>query len=649
MELDRVPKSSKVRLLVMMGVLLAIIVGLFFRIGYIQIKRGDYLQDKADKLHNRERTLEAKRGDIVDANGVVLATSASINRISVIHNQIDDAEGTARILAQELGLNYDEVLEKIQKRVALQVIQDKVDTETANRIRAYELPGVMIDENFQRYYPYGSLAAQTIGFVGSDSQGIIGLEVKYDQYLQGIDGQIQTLTDAKGREVEGVGEQKVAPVEGNTLQLSLDVTMQEYAEQLLERVLKQKNAKKGAFIVMNPQNGEIYAMANYPNFDLNDPFTINDEALAEQWDTFSQETQMDYLNQMWRNFCINDTYEPGSTFKIITASAALQEKVVSLDDTFTCTGSLTVADRRIRCAKTTGHGTQTFVQGVQNSCNPVFMTLAARLGADRFYQYLKLFQFDQKTGIDVPGEAIGIMHKLENVGPVELATMGFGQSIAITPMQLMRAASAAVNGGNLITPHFGVNILDSEGTVLKKLEFETEEGVISEDVSATMREVLGTVVSEGGGRKAYIPGYQIGGKTATSQKLPRSSKKYISSFLGFAPVSDPQVMALLLVDEPEGIYYGGTVCAPIVREYFENILPYLGIEPNYTEEELSGDDVGTFTVPGLLGKSYSEAKTLASEMGFELDVLGEGEIVMEQYPGEGEEINKDAKVVIYLE
>ncbi|WP_346726570.1 penicillin-binding transpeptidase domain-containing protein [Bianquea renquensis] len=649
LELDRVPKSSKVRLLVMMGVLLAIIVGLFFRIGYIQIKRGDYLQDKADKLHNRERTLEAKRGDIVDANGVVLATSASINRISVIHNQIDDAEGTARILAQELGLNYDEVLEKIQKRVALQVIQDKVDTETANRIRAYELPGVMIDENFQRYYPYGSLAAQTIGFVGSDSQGIIGLEVKYDQYLQGIDGQIQTLTDAKGREVEGVGEQKVAPVEGNTLQLSLDVTMQEYAEQLLERVLKQKNAKKGAFIVMNPQNGEIYAMANYPNFDLNDPFTINDEALAEQWDTFSQETQMDYLNQMWRNFCINDTYEPGSTFKIITASAALQEKVVSLDDTFTCTGSLTVADRRIRCAKTTGHGTQTFVQGVQNSCNPVFMTLAARLGADRFYQYLKLFQFDQKTGIDVPGEAIGIMHKLENVGPVELATMGFGQSIAITPMQLMRAASAAVNGGNLITPHFGVNILDSEGTVLKKLEFETEEGVISEDVSATMREVLGTVVSEGGGRKAYIPGYQIGGKTATSQKLPRSSKKYISSFLGFAPVSDPQVMALLLVDEPEGIYYGGTVCAPIVREYFENILPYLGIEPNYTEEELSGDDVGTFTVPGLLGKSYSEAKTLASEMGFELDVLGEGEIVMEQYPGEGEEINKDAKVVIYLE
>lgn len=649
MELDRVPKSSKVRLLVMMGILLAIIVGLFFRIGYIQIKRGDYLQDKADKLHNRERTLEAKRGDIVDANGVVLATSASINRISVIHNQIDDAEGTARILAQELELNYDEVLEKVQKRVALQVIQDKVDTETANRIRAYEMPGVMIDENFQRYYPYGSLAAQTIGFVGSDSQGIIGLEVKYDQYLQGIDGQIQTLTDAKGREVEGVGEQKVAPVEGNTLQLSLDVTMQEYAEQLLERVLKQKNAKKGAFIVMNPQNGKIYAMANYPNFDLNDPFTINDEALAEQWDTFSQETQMDYLNQMWRNFCINDTYEPGSTFKIITASAALQEKVVSLDDTFTCTGGLTVADRRIRCAKTTGHGTQTFVQGVQNSCNPVFMTLAGRLGADRFYQYLKLFQFDQKTGIDVPGEAIGIMHKLENVGPVELATMGFGQSIAITPMQLMRAASAAVNGGNLITPHFGVNILDSEGTVLKELEFETEEGVISEDISATMREVLGTVVSEGGGRKAYIPGYQIGGKTATSQKLPRSSKKYISSFLGFAPVSDPQVMALLLVDEPEGIYYGGTVCAPIVREYFENILPYLGIEPNYTEEELSGDDTGTFTVPGLLGKSYTEAKTLASEMGFELDVLGEGEIVMEQYPEEGEEINKDAKVVIYLE
>ncbi|HIR34848.1 MAG TPA: PASTA domain-containing protein [Candidatus Faecimorpha stercoravium] len=636
----------RLRLTILQIGCVTLILILIFRVGYIQLFRGDYLTGLADDLHYRERTLYAKRGDILDRNGTVLATSASVCSISVIHNQVEDVEAVARLLSQELSMEYEEVLALVEKKVALQTIKTRVAPEVAERIREAGLAGIQIDENFKRYYPFGSLASQTIGFAGSDSQGIIGLEVTYNEYLQGINGSLLTLTDAKGIRLSGSEELRKEATEGNVLQTSLDVVVQQYAEQLLERTIEQKNAKRGAIIVMNPQNGEIYAMAIKPDFDLNDPFTINDETLAAQWDSMDSESQIEALNQMWRNFCINDTYEPGSTFKIITSAAALSEKVVSLDETFQCNGGLTVADRRIRCHKTGGHGTETFVQGVQNSCNPVFMTLALRLGADTFYKYLKAFEFDKKTGIDISGEAVGIMYDVEDVGPVELATMGFGQSIAITPMQLLRAAAAAVNGGNLITPHFGTQVLDQEGNVLKTLEFPVTEGVIDPEVSQTLRQVLETVVSEGGGSKAAITGYSIGGKTATSQKLPRSAKKYISSFLCFTPVEDAQLMTLMLIDEPEGIYYGGTVCAPVVKELLENILPYLGIEPDYTEEEALLPEVAQTEVPDLQGMTLAQARETAGET--ELDVLGEGEQIIEQFPLPGETVNMDSKIVVYL-
>lgn len=631
---------------------------LTIRVAYIELVRGDYLEEMADELHNRERTLESKRGDIIDRNGVVLATSGSICRVSVVHNQIQDEEQVAAKLSEILNLDYENVLEKVQKRVALQIIKNQVSVEEANQLRSEGLSGVIIDENYDRYYPYGSLAAQTIGFVGSDNQGVVGLEVAYDQYLQGVDGRILSLTDARGVNLEGVGETLERGAQGHTLQTTIDVKLQQYAEQLIEKAVTQKNAKKGALIAMNPQNGEIYAMALYPSYDLNDPFTIQDEVLQQQWAGMEESQQMDALNQMWRNWCINDTYEPGSTFKIVTASAALEEAVVSLDETFHCGGSLVVADRKIRCHKAGGHGTLTFLQGIQESCNPVFMTLAMRLGVDRFYQYLKVFQFDQKTGIDVPGEASGIMHKPDQVGPVELATMGFGQSLTITPIQLLRAGAAIVNGGDLITPHFGKAVLDEQGNMLKELTYEREEAAISAQTSETMRLALETVVSEGGGKKASIPGYRIGGKTATSQKLPRSAHQYISSFLGFAPVEDPQIMVLCLVDEPQGIYYGGTVCAPIVKEFFENALPYLGIEADYSlvdedSEPEWGEDpigpVGYVEVPNVEGMSFQEAKKAAQELELELEALGSGEVVFEQFPQAGEEIRKGTKLIIYLE
>lgn len=642
----RIPGKYRLRLMVLLAGFIVLIAALTVRVGYIQLARGDYLTRLADDLHYRERTLYAKRGDILDRNGVVLATSASVCSISVIHNQVEDSQAVAKLLSEELSLDYEDVLKKVEKKVALQTIKTRVEPEVAERIRQAGLAGIQIDENFKRYYPFGNLASQTIGFAGTDSQGIIGLEVTYNSYLQGINGNLMTLTNAKGIRLEGTEELRKEATEGNVLQTSLDTVIQQYAEQLLTRTIEQKNAKRGAIIVMNPANGEIYAMALKPDFDLNDPFTINDETLAAQWDTMDSESQMNALNQMWRNFCINDTYEPGSTFKIITSAAALSENVVQLNETFHCNGGLTVADRRIRCHKAGGHGTETFIQGVQNSCNPVFMTLALRLGADKFYKYLKAFEFDKKTGIDISGEAVGIMYKVEDVGPVELATMGFGQSIAITPMQLLRAAAAAVNGGNLITPHFGTQVLDNTGNVLKTLEFPVETGVIDPDVSKTLRTVLETVVSEGGGSKAAITGYSIGGKTATSQKLPRSAKKYISSFLCFTPVEDAQLMTLMLIDEPEGIYYGGTVCAPVVKELLENILPYLGIEPNYTEEEAQLPDVAQIIVPDLMGMTLNEARKEAGTT--ELDILGEGEQVTEQFPAAGEKINADSKIVVYL-
>ena len=634
------------------------LVGLVIRVAYIQIVRGPYLEELADELHYRQRTLESIRGEIVDRNGEVLAASGSISRVSVVHNQIENEEETARVLADVLELEYEDVLKKVQKKVALQIIKNQVSTEQAALIRSAGLPGVKIDENFDRYYPYGSLAAQTIGFVGSDNQGVVGLEVAYDRYLQGLDGRILSLTDARGVALEDAGEQLEKGSEGHTLQITLDVKLQQYAEQLIEKTVQQKNAKKGAFIAMNPQNGEIYAMALYPSFDLNDPFTIQDETLADSWDSLEDAQQMEELNGMWRNWCINDTYEPGSTFKIVTASAALEEGLVSVEEGFHCGGSLVVADRKIRCHKTSGHGSLSFRQGIQQSCNPVFMTLAMRLGVDNFYQYLKLYEFDQKTGIDVPGEAKGIMHDLSKVGPVELATMGFGQSLTITPMQLLRCGAAIVNGGDLVTPHFGQNILDQDGNVLKTLTYNIEENVISETTSETMRTLLESVVSEGGGSKASIPGYTIGGKTATSQKLPRSAHQYISSFLGFAPAEDPQIMVLCVVDEPEGIYYGGTVCAPVVKEFLENALPYLGIEADYslvTEEDLIpkwGEEpigpVGFVQAPDVTGMSYSQAKKEIESLELEVNALGSGEVVMEQFPAAGEEIRKGTQLIIYL-
>ncbi len=632
--------------------------GLVIRVAYIQIVRGPYLEELADELHYRQRTLESIRGEIVDRNGEVLAASGSIGRVSVVHNQIENEEETARVLADVLELEYEDVLKKVQKKVALQIIKNQVSTEQAALIRSAGLPGVKIDENFDRYYPYGSLAAQTIGFVGSDNQGVVGLEVAYERYLQGLDGRILSLTDARGVALEDAGEQLEKGTEGHTLQITLDVKLQQYAEQLIEKTVQQKNAKKGAFIAMNPQNGEIYAMALYPSFDLNDPFTIQDETLADSWDSLEESQQMEELNGMWRNWCINDTYEPGSTFKIVTASAALEEGLVSVEEGFHCGGSLVVADRKIRCHKTSGHGSLSFRQGIQQSCNPVFMTLAMRLGVDNFYQYLKLYEFDQKTGIDVPGEAKGIMHDPSKVGPVELATMGFGQSLTITPMQLLRCGAAIVNGGDLVTPHFGQNILDQDGNVLKTLTYNIEENVISETTSETMRTLLESVVSEGGGSKASIPGYTIGGKTATSQKLPRSAHQYISSFLGFAPAEDPQIMVLCVVDEPEGIYYGGTVCAPVVKEFLENALPYLGIEADYslvTEEDLIpkwGEEpigpVGFVQAPDVTGMSYSQAKKEIESLELEVNALGSGEVVMEQFPAAGEEIRKGTQLIIYL-
>lgn len=643
------------RLRILAVILLVCLLGLMLRVVYIKLVSGGYLTELSDELHNRERTLESKRGDIVDRSGVVLATSGSICRVSVVHNQVENEEETARVLAEILGLTYEEVLEKVQKRVALQIIQNQVSTEQAQQIRQANLPGVMIDENYDRYYPFGSLAAQTLGFVGSDNQGVVGLEVAYDTYLQGIDGRILSLTDARGVNLEGQGEQLEEGADGHVLQTTLDVNLQQYAEQLIEKAVTQKNANKGALIAMNPQNGEIYAMALYPSFDLNTPFTIQDETLAQTWDQMDEAAQMDALNQMWRNWCINDTYEPGSTFKIVTASAALEEGLTSLEEGFHCSGSLVVADRRIRCHKSGGHGSLTFLQGVQQSCNPVFMTLALRLGVDRFYEYLDRFEFDEKTGIDVPGEATGLMHDKANVGPVELATMGFGQSLTITPIQLLRTAAAVVNGGTLVTPHFGKSIMDSSAqTVLKELTYDTQPQVISAATSDAMRTALESVVTEGGGSKASINGYSIGGKTATSQKLPRSAHQYISSFLGFSPVEDAQIMVLCLVDEPEGIYYGGTVCAPIVKEFLENALPYLGVKPNYSTEESGETDAldaeeGYTAAPDVLGMSYAQAKKTIEEAGLEVESLGSGEVVSEQFPLAGEEIRKGTKLIIYLE
>lgn len=567
-----------------MVIFLAVIFITLFLIGrlvYLMVFCSEYYGIKAENLHERERDIKAARGNIYDRNGVVLAENKTVCTISVIHSQIEDPERVIQVLSQELEMPEEQVRKRVEKLSSIERIKTNVDKEKGDAIRAYELAGVKIDEDYKRYYPYGSLASKVIGFTGGDNQGIIGLEVKYDSYMQGINGKILTLTDARGVEIENAGERRSEPVEGDDLYISLDYNIQMYAAQAARTVREEKQADSVSILVMNPKNGEILAMVNEPEFDLNDPFTLNYEVPGE----LTAEEKQDLLNRMWRNQCINDTYEPGSIFKIITASAALEEGVVHLEDNFSCPGYKIVEDRRIRCHKVAGHGAETFVQGLMNSCNPVFIEVGLRLGADRFCDYFEQFGLLSKTNIDLPGEASTIMHKRENIGQVELATMSFGQSFQITPIQVATTVSSLINGGVRVTPHFGVMTKDAQGNVTNTFSYDTREGIVSGEVSATMRTLLEKVVSEGGGKNAAIEGFSIGGKTATSQTLPRSEKRYISSFLGFAPAEDPQVLALVIINNPQGVYYGGTIAAPVCRELFENILPYLGIQRTAVVEE----------------------------------------------------------------
>lgn len=541
------------------------------RLVYLMIFCSEYYGNKAENLHERERDIKAARGKLLDANGTVLATNKSVCTISVIHNQIEEPEKVIEMLVRELGIPEETARKRVEKVSSIERVKTNVAKETGDAIRAYGLSGVKVDEDYKRYYPYGTLASKVLGFTGADNQGILGLEVKYDEYLQGTNGKILTLTDARGIEIENAGESRLEPVNGYDLCLSLDRNIQMYCEQAAKKVCTKKSADSVSVIVMNPQNGELMAMVNYPEFDLNDPFTL----AGDTGETVSAEEKQDLLNKMWRNQCISDTYEPGSTFKIITAAAALEEGVVKLDDTFYCPGYKIVEDRRIRCARTTGHGAETFETGIMNSCNPVFMELGERLGAENFAGYFKQFGLLSKTNIDLPGEAGTIMHKTENIGPVELATISFGQSFQITPIQLVTTVSSIINGGTRVTPHFGVSVQDADGNTVKTFSYETHENICTAETSETMRYLLEKVVSEGTGKNAKIEGFSIGGKTATSQTLPRSDHKYISSFLGFAPADNPQVLVLVVINNPQGIYYGGTIAAPVAKEIFENILPYL--------------------------------------------------------------------------
>ena len=633
--------GEKRRLLIYLGCCMLGFLFLMGRLVYIEWFRAPQWQEMAYEQQTRDRLITPKRGNIEDRNGVGIAQTQTVTAVSVIPAQIENQEQTAAFLAETLQMDEAEVLEKIQQKVALVRIKTKVDMETAQSIRQAEMPGVKIDEDVQRVYPYGDLAAQVIGFVGKDNQGIIGLEAKYDEILEGKQGKILTLTDSVGRELNGEQE-RIPPIDGQTLVTTLDVVIQQYAEQTLAKTVEAKQAKKGAIIVMNPQNGEIYAMANYPSFDLNDPFTIQDPSLQAVWETLSEQERNDALNQMWRNAAINDTYEPGSIFKIVTSVAGLEEGVITPDSTFYCKGYYIAGDRQIKCWRyPRTHGAETFVQGVQNSCNPVFMEVAERMGAETFLEYMQKFGFSQKTGIDLAGEAVGIIHKLENVGPVELATMSFGQSFQITPLQLLRAASATVNGGYLVTPHIGYGIADENGDLLETFSYETGEPILSKETSETMKVILESVVAEGTGNKAAVEGYRIGGKTATSEKLPRRNGKYIASFMTFAPADNPQVMAFVMIDEPQGVYYGGTVAGPVMKELLENILPYLGIP----KEGQTAEDA-TVVVPNVTGMTEAEAKNTLWQAGLQAQTEGM-EIVETQLPPPGQEVNKGTKVLLY--
>lgn len=565
----------KKKILVVFLAAFILILYLIGRLVYLMVFDAEYYQQKAEDLHERERDIKAARGEIIDRNGTVLATNRTVCTISVIHSQIENPEKVIEKLSEFLEMDADQVRKKVEKISSIERIRSNVDKRTGDKIRNLGLAGVKVDEDFKRYYPYNELASKVLGFTGGDNQGIVGLEVKYEKYLKWINGKILTTTDARGIELDGVAEDRLEPEAGNTLRISLDYTMQKYALQMAEKVRTEKQADKVGIILMNPQNGEIYAMVNVPEFDLNQPFMLNNEETGEN---LTDEQRQDALNQMWRNGCINDTYEPGSTFKIITASAGLEEGAVHLTDQFSCPGYKVVEDRRIRCHKVGGHGAENFVQGIQNSCNPVFIEVGLRIGVDRFFDYFRQFGLMDLTGVDIPGEAGTIMHKKENVGQVELATISFGQSFQITPIQLATTVSALVNGGRRVTPHFGMEVLSAEGKKVKTFRYNAKKHIVSEKTSQTMRELLESVVAEGSGKNAYVEGYRIGGKTATSQTLPRSANKYISSFVGFAPADDPQILGMCVIYNPQGVYYGGTIAAPVIGKIFENILPYLGIE-----------------------------------------------------------------------
>lgn len=544
--------------------------------------RSDYYYEKAQDLHERERDIKAARGRILDANGKILADNRPVCTVSVIHSQIKEPEKVISVLSKELKMKEKDVRRRVEKVSSIERIKTNVEKETGDAIREYGLSGVKVDEDYKRYYPYGSLASKVLGFTGGDNQGIIGLEVKYEDVLKGEPGKILTTTDARGVELKEMGEGREMPVPGDDLQISLDASVQEYVQQAALKVMEEKQAERVSILLMNPQNGAIYACVNVPEFDLNEPFKLN---TGEDTSGLSGEKKQDLLNRMWRNPCLNDTYEPGSTFKIITMSAGLEEGVVSADDHFFCPGYKIVEDRRIRCARRTGHGAETFVQGAQNSCNPVFIEVGLRLGVENYYKYFRQFGLMEKTGVDLPGEAGTIMHKMENMGEVELATVAFGQSFQITPIQLASTVSGLINGGNRVTPHFGVTVRSSDGTKAQKIEYPPEKRIVSQETSETVRRILETVVSEGSGKNAKIEGYSIGGKTATSQTLPRSANRYISSFLGFAPAENPQILGLCIIHNPQGIYYGGTIAAPVIRSIFENVLPYMGIEKTEPQEE----------------------------------------------------------------
>ncbi|OON97281.1 MAG: peptidoglycan glycosyltransferase [Epulopiscium sp. Nele67-Bin005] len=646
--MEQTPVRLKKRILVLGSILFGLFVFMSVRLWYVQVVKGAHLQELAFEQHTRNRNITQTRGTIYGANGEVLAQSASVLTVGVVRAQIEDPVQVATVLSEKLELDYDTVYQRVTRRVAFERIATKVDPEVADEIRKLNLPGVKVDEDSDRYYPYEDLAAHVLGFVGRDNQGIIGLEVKYDDYLKGEAGQILMETDGKGIRREDEAEIRLEPTDGYNLVTSIDVTIQEYAQQSIAKIVEEKNANRGSLILMNPQNGEIYAMANYPTFDANEPFTINDPELEAMWHTMDAASKQTALNQMWRNFAINDTYEPGSTFKIFTAAMGLSENVVTPDTMFTCSGHTVVEGLTIKCWRSpNNHGTQTFTQGVQNSCNPVFMAVGENIGVSAFYQYMVDFGFMRKTNIDLPGEAVGIMHKEEKIGPVELATMSFGQSFQVTPMQMLTAASSVINGGYQITPHFGTHITDKDGNIVQTLEYEQGTQIISKEVSDELKIILESVVSEGSGNKSYIPGYRIGGKTATSQKLPRGSGKYIASFMAFAPAEDPVVVALIMIDEPEGVYYGGSIAAPAMQGVLSNVLPYLGIEPVYTQEELELVETQFVEVPDVVGLTIQQAKQALYELGIVIEVEGDGTTITTQFPQAGASINKTSKIILY--